>query len=525
MIKISMLIVFLLTLINSIKAEQTLTQISASENSIYYGVPLELTVVEHGTPTDYYVSVLNSGTWTSISNTFGWGESSPFKIISWTPSELLTSAKFGIHTGSRNSGTFTSLPTDESDFSFDVQTSSMTLTLIEDNIWFEDLFNFTYTGNLSTLPSRIRFQYKESSSLTWTTLDTLNTSGAGIALFNNIISEDVNFRLTYLGTESEFTLAETGNITFLSPSMTITNKEELENSIFDDVQNYTVYFETERISEYTKIIVKVASEQGDLGTYTLEHNVTSISLWTPETITSSTTLTFETSYGAFLGEVIINSKNKIFELRPINNIYQIGSTIEFDWTVTNSFDYTRVEVIKNSGTFSTILNQTWDLNKKYSYEVLKSDTTLQFTFVVDDGVTQLTRTTEKIKIENFCRDEDLLTKIEELNSTIDSLELVIWELETAPEDTIYVVLIKDPSLDVEDEYIVDLKVTETLPVIGGRISLPVFSEYVYFVDVTGSVVSQYNMIQEVPVSHLSAGLYILSSVNSHEVRFYKFIIQ
>ena len=69
-------------------ADQTFVSESAILENVYYSVPVDVTVQESNSRTDFYVSVGRGTCWEQFSTEYDWGDFNPANTIKWTPTEL-----------------------------------------------------------------------------------------------------------------------------------------------------------------------------------------------------------------------------------------------------------------------------------------------------------------------------------------------------------------------------------------------------------------------------------------------------
>jgi len=515
--KLFLLSALLLILNNSLTADQTFEQETANKKTYYYGVTYQLEMVETGTPTDFYVSELDiqSDTWTPISSTFGWGNFDPSIIVEYTPTSTFTNGYLGIHTGTRNSGTFSVVPTDVTDVSVEVIYSTATFTEIE-SIWYNDVFNLYWTSNTSTLPKKVNLEYKTLSSTSWTVLGDIDVHNGTIGVHNEFAKEDVKFRLAYIGVD--YSIAETDYIAFLYPSMTITNKQEVESYVFKDGDAITINFETERVTEYMDIDVYVNGALVSKIPFDSKSYTYTSQLNTDEIVS----IEFYTEMG-FLGDVVIISEDKWFEVGPVGSEYKVMDKIDITWSYSKHFKYVDTYIKINSETEYTKLNNKWTITSPYSYVVKDKDSTLQFKFVTTDEYTTLIEETDLVYIIEDCKQDSLELLVKELNLKIDSLsnvEPTIIEILT--------VLIKDIPLDVEDESDYYVDGIEIINITDDNLYLDNSKIYshVYISNYTGNVVyneSGTGITDNIDISNMSSGVYFLITIDFNGfVKVFKF---
>lgn len=512
-------------------SEQTFNQVSAAPDSIYYGVPVNFTIVETGTPTDFYLTIGTSLQRDTISKIFGWGEFTPSKKFTWTPDSIYTNVRAGIHTSPRNLNSFSIYPTDSTDFEFTVQRADGTISLKEDSIWFNDNFLIEWQVDLNTVPTNMILQYRESGS-NWVTLDTVMSNLGSINIVNNFITKNVKFRLTYLGSEFGYSIAKTNWIQFKDPSLTITNRTDLELPvIWKDSDTISVNFTTNLISEYSKILVDVFENGILVRTDELPWNSTSYKYITPLDKGTITDLNFKTNWNYPLTSIQLNTDNKYFEVNPVNIEYHVNDIITFNWSASLHFETVKVEVFKNKSTTSLVLNKFWDITKPFDYIITPEDTTLQFKFTVKDKYSELVENSHKINIVGFCRDVELQKDIDSLNVIIsqlnidkDSLIVKIETLENTPTDTVIVVLIKDVSTNVEEKYTVNLKTLKTIDIENNYLELEDVASNIYVVNSIGTIIQSENWTNKLFLDNsISSGSYILVYIINGKTYIYKFI--
>ena len=422
-------------------SDQTFVNESAILEEVYYGVPIDIEIVSHDVPTDFYVSLSSGTTWQQISSTWSWfsgGNSG--RTFTWTPTFLASSLELGIHTGLRNSGTFSTSPTDISDEVFDVQASSITFNELP-NIWYKDVFYLAWESNKNELPEYLELQYKFTSG-TWVTIDTISSKLNGISYSNDNIKEDVEFRLTYLGNERGYNLGSVSS-TYLEQSLVITNKSDIESVIWGDNQNITIEFDTERVSEYTYLTLS----DGNNTLRTISHLENSITYTTADDFTGLTSLYFLNEDGDILDSVNIESRNKYFEISPLTgDNYFIGETIPFVWSFSDDYDLVKVEININSTSYTQYHND-WELVRNYNYSVRQGTEDISFRFTVNDGVTQIINEIGPIQIGNLCKADFYRAKADSLQYVIDNFE---------PE-YIFSLIIRDiaTNIEIEDEITVN----------------------------------------------------------------------
>jgi len=493
-------------------ADQTFVNESAILEEVYYGVPITLEIVEHDFPTDFYVSMGSGTIWEQVSSTYSWGDSR--RYYASTPTILASSLKLGIHTGDRNSGTFSVLPTDESDATFTIQAASATFDDL-DEIWWDDEFYLSWELDETTTPDRLILQYREMSS-TWTTLDTISSSTKGVTLHNEFADEMTSFRLTYIGNAYGYTIGST-IADFLDPEFSVTNVDEIESVTWGDNQTITLKYEKERLSEYTYVLVMENGEAIDTiwvddyeSTYTTENNYN-----------GSVTLYFVTEWGDTLDSVEIESRNKWFEVSPLTDeAYTVNSNIPFHWSYSDDYELVESYIAKNgSSTYATI-NADWELSRQYNYAVIEADTTLKFMFIVTDGVTEIVREVGPIIIQGHCRENELLVEIDRLNDIIDSLE-------NQEPTRILVTLFKDVPTGVDDEVETEINPLSELHVNQGYIYYNNNASHMYIVNLTGQVVYERSGVEverDIDVGDFSPGLYVLVAIEDDEYTFLKFTV-
>jgi len=493
----------LLVIATNVNAEQTFEQQTANKSEYFYDVEYQLEVIETNTPTDFYISELDvaSNTWTKISNTFGWGNSNTISV-EYIPDRLISNGKLGIHTGNRNSGTFSILPTDVTDVDINVIYASGTFNNI-DTIWYDDIFYLTWDIDISTVPSRLELQYKLASG-TWTGLGDVDVASKTIAVHNEFAMQDVKFRLAYDGIN--YAIAKTQNATFVNAELYVINKNEVELSTYKDGQKVQLLINSNRISEYTHIVVYKDGVEYGIIPYNQSVYEYTTSIGIDETIL----LEFYTEWGYKLNEVTIKSQYKWFEVGPIGSIYKVTDVIEFAWAYSTNFRYVYVYVQRNSSETFTKINTNWQLQTNYKYTVNPMDSTLKFKFVTDDVYTELNVETGLVTIIDECK-EDSLYKV------IDDMAIVIDSLKSVKPDTvnILVTLIKDIPLSVEIEdknNIQDISVYSSIS--NGIITIdnPRTVSHLYIANYIGQVVYEVsgNSVQPtIDISGYNSGMYFM----------------
>ena len=336
-------------------ADQTFVSESAILENVYYSVPVDVTVQESNSPTDFYVSVGSGTFWEQFSTEYDWGDFNPANTIRWTPTELYNGVYLGIHTGVRNSGTFTAQPTDLSDVAIVVQTGSVTLTGPEE-VWYDDIFYYSWVADRSTLPEELIFEYNSGSG--WVALDTLSIQTInGVTVHNEFAHTDYSVRLTYLGSAYGVTLSEWSS-TFNPYSFEITNRDYIENTLFDDGEAITIEYAKERLSEYTHVTAKVDGRVIDI----IEYNEVYTLFTTPLKADAVTIISFYDEEGIFITDITIESNHKFFEVSPLTDEeYSVNDVIPFVWSYSDHFDLVSTSVLRNSNTIGhEIINSDWE---------------------------------------------------------------------------------------------------------------------------------------------------------------------
>lgn len=473
-------------------ADQTFISESAVLGDVYYSVPINVTIQESNDPTDFYVSVGSGTLWEQFTTEYDWGDFNPATTVEWTPEELYDGVYLGIHAGVRNSGTFPVLPTDLSDVAITVQTGSITITGPEE-VWYDDIFYYSWKLDESTLPDRLIFQYDSGSG--WETIDTLSIKEISeITLHNEFTHDDYRVRLTYLGDAYGYTLTEWES-EFVPYSFEITNRDEIEETIYDDDEVVTIEYTKERLSEFTYVTARIDGVIVDsIGT-----NKFSTTITTPSKEEEATTVVeFYDEEGEFITDIEIYSEHKYFEISPLTDEeYSVDEVIPFYWSYSDHFELVSACVERNSSTICEVLNSDWELDRSYNYSVVESDTTLQFYFEVTDGYTTIKQTTRLVTVGGHCREAELQATIGELEreitelrgtisilrAKVDSLEIFISEIEP---DYLFVTLIKDVPNDIEKEYTSKYSNLPTLQIIDGKADMTIDNlTHVYIVDTIG----------------------------------------
>lgn len=520
------ILIAILILLNTsfLFSDQTFESISATPNNIFYGVPVQIKIVEHNLPTDFYISIGNGSTWTQLSNTFGWGnEFSPSGTFNWTPDSIYNNVHFGIHTGNRNSETFTSLPTDFSDNTFTINRSSITFNPI-DSIWLNDVFYISWNSNESELPENILLEYKLNSSNSWTEIGNIKKSDNSINFSNYNINEDVTFRLTYYGSEYGYELGSVSS-TFYPSILNIVNQQEIENNIWGDNQEIEINLEKINISEYNFIKVYIDNILID----SIEYNRNSLTYTTSKNKDEHKILEFYDKSGNLLNALNIYSENKYFEISPLNNAnYKQYEIVEFNWSYSNHFDKVKVELIRNSSTISEILHYNWNLTDKYNYRIQENDTNLTFKFFVDDNITFYDKDVSDIKIVDHCKENELYYIIDSLLIDISKLNGLVDSLSNIENDTIIISIIKDIPLNVEDEKLYSLKEMENLQVINNTIQIPNDNiSHIMIYNILGQIVLEQSGIEinnPINIENLDSGIFVLYLFDfSNNVHIYRFL--
>lgn len=508
-----LLVAILLMIAISAKADQTFVNESAILEEVYYGVPITVEIVEHDFPTDYYVSIGSGTYWEQVSSTFEWGDSRRF--YAFTPTFFTSDVRLGIHIGDRNSGTFSTLPTDSSDAAFEVQGATATFTGL-DGIWWDDIFYIEWKLDETKVPDRLILQYREDSS-TWTTLDTINSNISGITLHNEVIDEDCFFRLTYIGDGYGYTLGSTF-VEWVDYEFEITNKSEIESKVWGDNQTIVIEYEKDYFSEYTYILVMNNNEVID----TIYYNEYSTTYTTENNFEGTKILYFITEHGDTLDILGIESKNKWFEVSPLTDEeYTVNSNIPFHWSYSNDYELVESYVAKNSSSTYSQINADWELARQYNYAVLQADTTLKFLFIVTDGVTEITRELGPITIHGHCRESELLAEIDVLNGIIDSLE-------NQEPIRILTTIYKDVPTGIETEEEVTINDLNNLVVNQGWIYYNSNASHIFIVNLLGQVIYEKSGIEvekDIDVSSYDQGLYVLIAIEDDEVSYFKFIVE
>lgn len=501
-------------------ADQTFVNESAILEEVYYGVPISVEIIEHDVPTDYFLSVGSGTIWEQISGIGEWGDSRRYE--SWAPSFLASSLKLGIHTGLRNSGTFSTLPTDESDVTFDILGASATFEVL-DEIWWDDVFYLGWNLDRTTVPDELILEYREASG-TWTLLDTISTDYEGISIHNEIIDEDVEWRLTYIGNAYGYEIARTES-EYLDYDFEIINQDYIESRVWGDNQIITIEYEKARLSEYTYVLVYLDDEVID----TLFQTDYSSTYMTENDFDGTIELDYVAENGDELATLEISSKNKYFEVSPLTDEeYTVNSNIPFHWSYSDDWDLVETYVKRNSSTTYTTINEDWELARQYNYAVLESDTTLTFMFIVTDGVTEIVREVGPVSIGEHCREDELLREIVILNEEIATLTEIIDSLENREPEYIMVTIIKDVPTGVEDELEIEVNKLTTLVTNGDYIYYPKSGvTHVYIISLTGQIVYEKSgtaIETDISTSELSSGVYILLGISEdNEYDTYKFI--
>lgn len=529
---LSILTLLLVFTNSNLFSEQSFSQVSANTKNVYYGVATSMTIVETGTPTDFHISVGSGTIWNQISNTFGWGQDfSPSGTFSWTPDTVLTSVAFGLNTGERNSGTFSTLPTDTSDVNFDVLRSSITFSEMSE-IWYDDIFYFEWDADYTTLPKNLVFQYREIPSGTWTTIDTFNITSGAITFHNEHIMSDVKFRFTYEGSEFGYPIGETETITYVEPSLMITNKSEITNKVWDDDTSITMTLESERLSDYYNLSVYKVTQTGLSKIGEISKNDSTFIYQTAFEFTGNTTLQIKTPWGLMLDEVTFQVKHKYFELSPLDVTYSVNDVVEFYWSYSDNFMLSKIEVERNSNTMYDVLNANWNLaTGEYTYPIKDTDTSFTFKFTVADDYDTLIVYTNPVFITEHCKSDSLKKIIEEQIAYIDSLETMIENYE--PEYIYYLVsIIKDIPNSVEFDDTTGVTDIEQLTVVDGRVELSAgIITHLYVADVNGNIMYEnINMAWYegfINVSNYSTGVYFIVAFDESDLKpmYYKFIIE
>lgn len=515
-----LILLFSIFMIGNLSADQTFDQTTAIPSELYYQVPITLKIIESGSPTDFYVSINNSSTWNSISNTFGWGESN--NSLTWTPNFIQDSLKFGIHTGIRNSNTFSSIPTDSSDQYFSVSSGTINFEMSETSFWYKDYISIKWNSEKETLPSDLILEMMESSSTFWTVIDTINIDAIDSLIWYNTKKEDISLRLTYTGLEYGLVL-DSISLSYLNPSLTFTNKTEIENTIYDDSVEVVINFETERITEGQYIAVHIQENGNNIEVIHIPYNSNTFSYLTKQKSYTYSEILFYSELGYFLGSVEISSQYKYFEIAPLDDVYFDNEKIEIDWTSSSHFENVQIEVFKNSNTFSEVLNFEWPLKKNmYSYKILENDSTLRFRLTVKDEYSTISLESKTITIKESCREDEYLEIIKELEGEIEYAYMIIDSL-MFNKDTIYVVLVKDDLTSVEDEIIFNIKNLEVLNIKDGILSWNEEATHIFISDLSGNIVITSYMKSEINVSNLANGIYFLVISNGDENKVYKFL--
>lgn len=516
---------------NNLFSEQSFSQVSANTKNVYYGVSTSMTIVETGIPTDFYVSIGSGTIWNQISNTFGWGQYySPSGTFTWTPDIVLNDVMFGIHTGDRNSGTFTTNPTDESDVNFNVLRSSLTFTEMS-QIWYDDIFYFTWDADYSTLPTDLIFQYIIIPSGTWTTIDTINITSGAISFHNKNIMENVKFRFTYKGSEYGYPVGKTETITYVEPSLIITNKSEIIERIWDDNTNINLILSSNNLSYYYNLNVYEINQNGTIKVGEISKLDSIFTYKTNMEYTGNTTLEIRTPWGVLLEQITFQVKYKYFEISPLDFTYSVNDIIEFYWSYSDNFEITKINIQRNSNTMYEVLNLNWNLSiNEYKYPIQKSDTTLTFKFTVTDNYDTLIVYSNPIFISEHCTSDSLQLIIEKQIEYIDSLENMIENYE--PEYIYYLIsIVKDIPNSVESEDTVSVNGINQLNVINGIIELNAgLITHLYVADINGSIL--YENINMgwydgyLDVSGYITGVYFIVTFeeNTTEPKYYKFMI-
>lgn len=512
-------------------ADQTFISESAILENVYYSVPVDVTIQESNTPTDFYVSVGSGTFWQQFSTEFDWGDFNPATTVRWTPTELYNGVYLGIHTGVRNSGTFTELPTDLSDVAITVKTGSMTITGPEE-VWYDDIFYYSWDAVKTTLPEELIFQYNAGSG--WITLDTIAIQTTnGITLHNEFAHSDYSVRFTYLGSAYGFTLAEWFS-TFNNYSFEITNRNEIESTLYDDGEVVVIEYAKERLSEYTYVTAEVDGKVIDI----IEYNENTTLFTTPLKKDASTVIYFYDEEGNYITDITINSNHKFFEVSPLTDEeYSVNDVIPFVWSYSDHFELVSTSVLRNSNTIGfEVINSDWKLTRAYNYAVIEADTTLIFRFTVSDGHTTIIRDTRMVTAVGHCKAGELQIIIdsleiqlaeskkiiESLSTKVDSLKIYISEISP---DIIYVTLIKDlPNrVEIEKEFLYSK--TTTLTISNDVCDMGIYNlEYVYIIDTTGK---KYEAIWSQSLLYtdtLISGAYFIIAIDSNgKIWTFKFI--
>lgn len=472
-------------------ADQTFDQESGVLEEVYYNVPFEVTITEQNSPTDFYVSVGSGTTWEVVSSTYGWGDFNPATTVEITLDELYSDVNLGIHTGARNSVTFSVLPTDLSDETFDVNTGSVSFSRGPSAVWYDDIFYYEWDADLSTLPKELLLQYDNGSG--WEDLEVIDiTKTNGITIHNEFSFDDYSVRLTYV--DLDYTLAEWSS-TYNEYSFEIVNREEIEDKLWDDEDLVEIRYAKERLSEYTYVLAMVDGEVIDTIFYGEEFGT----FITPSKVDTETTIEYYTEWGEYITDITIESEHKFFEVSPLTDEeYDVSETIPFTWSYSDHFELVTTAVLRNSNTMgSEVLNSDWELTRAYNYSVVEADSTLLFYFTVTDGHTTITRETRLVTVGGRCREAELEATIGELEreisdlrgtisilrAKVDSLEIFISEIEP---DYVFVTLIKDVPNGVEEEYTRTYSTLPTLQIIDGKADMAVDNlTHVYIVDTIG----------------------------------------
>lgn len=529
--KLFLIVASIVLATGSLFSAQTFDQSSAIQDSIYYGVPAEFMINETGSPTDFYITIGDINSRDTLSRVYGWGEFNPPKNWIWTPEKVYTNVRLGIHTATRNDTNFSVYPTDSTDIAFDVKRARGTLELREDSIWYNDNFLLNWNIDERTVPNTLILQYRTRTS-GWTTMDTVTVFHGGASFVNTFIEEDVRFRLTYEGSEYGYNIARTDWIEFKNPTMTITNRNDLNRPVvWKDGDTVNIEFETDLVSEYSKILVFVYEGRELVKQDTLKYNATSYQYILPSDVTKTTGFVFYTSWDHLLNSILINSENKYFELSPVDEEYTVDQEILFDWSASLHFETVQIEVFKNGSQEPIELVKFWDITESFRYVVLNSDTTLQFRFTVEDKYSKLEEFTRVINIVEPCREDELLREIDVLNIQIskmieiqDSLEAVIVELENMPHDTVIVLVIKDITTSVEEEYIINIDELMEANIQDRYVELPSIASNIYIIDTKGSLVQEDTWTNGLYLDDsISSGVYILAYIIEGKTYIYKFV--
>lgn len=512
-------------------ADQTFISESAILEDVYYGVPVNVTIVETNNPTDFYVSVGSGTFWEQFSKVYNWGDFNPSTTITWTPDQLYNGVYLGIHTGVRNSGTFTTTPTDLSDVSIVVQTGSMTITGPEE-VWYDDMFHYSWIADISTLPNELILEY--NAGLGWVTLDTVSIKdNDGITIHNTFTKSDYSVRFTYLGSAYGVTLSEWSS-TFNPYSFEITNRNVIENTLYDDDEVVVLEYTKQRLSEYTFVVAKINNVPID----TIQYNENSTSFTTPFKQDAITVISFYDEEDVFITDITIESNHKFFEVSYLTDEeYSVNDVIPFVWSYSKHFNLVSTSIHRNSNTIGyETLNSDWELARPYNYAVVEYDTTIIFKFIVTDVFTTIIKETRLIDIVGHCKEGELQVIIDELEkeldssktlinsliTKVDSLEIYISEIEP---DYVFVTLIKDDINSVEQRFNFTYSKTESVTIINDKIDLGVVNlEHVYVVDVTGK---QYDIQWDqtfVYTANLMSGAYFIVAIDRlGEIWTFKFV--